>query len=154
MHRNRRFRQDQPGSRIWLMAALMAATLSLNVPVVAATGNSPPAANHTGLVKLNSLSRTLVDKIRHGSAKATPFRTNVVYYRESLRSLMLANEKRHDHKLANDLLMQMVRMAALLQSAAACHTGRYITCPASLMHQLDQQQQQINQSLAAAPSSP
>lgn len=106
-----------------------------------APGHSPK------LVQLNNLSQNLIAKVKHGSAEATAFRTNVVYYRETLRSVMLANEKQAGHKLDNAVLMQMVRMAALLQSAAECHTGRYITCPAGLMHELGRQQKQLNQVL-------
>jgi hypothetical protein len=48
----------------------------------------------------------------------------------------------------------MVRMAALLNAAAECKTGRYITCPAELMQQLTTQQRRIDQMLAAPRAAP
>ena len=107
-----------------------------------------------GPAQLNVMSKQLIDKVKTGKAKATEFRTNVVYYRESLRSLMLANEKATSHKIASGLLMKMVRMSALLQSAAACQTGRYISCPVNLIHELDQQQKQLKLSVSSPGASP
>lgn len=104
--------------------------------------------------QLNALSQQLIDKVKTGKAEATEFRINVVYYRESLRSLMLANEKVTSHRFTSGLLMKMVRMSALLQSAAECQTGRYISCPVNLLHQLDQQQKQLKLAVASATSSP
>ena len=65
---------------------------------------------------------------------------------------MLADENNTQHRIANSLLMQMVQMAALLQSAAECQTGRYITCPANLLTELDRQQQQLNVALTSVPN--
>lgn len=116
----------------------------------AASGGVP--ASHANLVELNKLSRQLISEVKTGTANATEFRTHVVFYRESLRDLMLADENNTQHRIANSLLMQMVQMAALLQSAAECQTGRYITCPANLLTELDRQQQQLNVALTSVPN--
>ena len=110
------------------------------------------AASHANLIELNKLSRQLISEVKTGTANATEFRTHVVFYRESLRDLMLADENNTQHRIANSLLMQMVQMAALLQSAAECQTGRYITCPANLLTELDRQQQQLNIALTSVPN--
>ena len=136
---------------IWLMALLGFVMLPLSLPALAAAVTAP-SKHHSQLMQLNGQSRQLIAKLKRGDAEAVAFRTHVVYYRETLRSLMLANEKARNHKIANPLLMKMVRMAALLQSAAECHTGRYISCPANLMHELDRQQQQLDQVLPVKPA--
>ena len=96
-------------------------------------------------VQLTTMSQQLINEIKSGTADATEFRTNVVFYRESLRGFMLANEKDKVHQIDDHSLLQLVRMAALLQSAAECRTGRYISCPANLMHELERQQYQLSQ---------
>ncbi len=99
------------------------------------------------LLALNALSYSLIERARGGRADATRFRIDATLYRESLRRLML---RKHDSESTytdtDSLYTQMVRMAALLNAAADCKTGRYITCPAELMRQLDNQQKLINQS--------
>jgi len=132
----------------WICFALVLATSWVN---------AEQQASRSDLLQpkqLNVLSQQLIDKVKTGNAEATEFRTNVVYYRESLRSLMLANEKATSHRITAALLMKMVRMSALLQSAAECQTGRYITCPVNLLHELDQQQKQLRLAEATATSSP
>ena len=42
-------------------------------------------------------------------------------------------------------------MAALLQSAAECQTGRYIVCPPDLMTRLRRQRTLLEQGLAPLP---
>jgi len=118
----------------------------------AATGVTA-AQDRVDPIQLNLLSQQLVANVKTGTAKATEFRTNVVFYRESLRRLMLANEQA-GQPIAKPLLLQMVRMAALLQSAAECQTGRYITCPVNLLHELDRQQQQIDHAFANVKTAP
>lgn len=109
----------------------------------------------TAPLRLNALSQQLISQVKQGTAEATRFRSDVVYYRESLRSLMLANENvDQPHRLENSLLMQMVRMAALLQSAAECQTGRYISCPANLVIELDRQQLHLTRALTDSTNSP
>ena len=69
-------------------------------------------------------------------------------YRELLRQAMLDNRGRPaDKQLPQPLLLDMVRMSALLHSAADCKTGFVIVCPADLMQQLRSQQARVNQGL-------
>ena len=69
-------------------------------------------------------------------------------YRELLRQAMLGNrERRANEQLPQPLLMDMVRMSALLHSAADCKTGFVITCPADLMLQLKSQQAKVTRGL-------
>jgi hypothetical protein len=101
------------------------------------------------LVTISSLitsSRTLVKEAATGTTNATRFRIDATLFRESLRSFMLEREKSgnvSDGISTNDL-MNLVRMSALLQSAADCKTGRYIVCPPELMQQLRSQQDLID----------
>jgi len=127
----------------WVLPGLLLLT-SLHVAANQAVAVGKGAQALPELRQLNSLSQQLIGKIKAGTAEAVAFRTDVVFYRESLRNLMLKNEKPGPQRLSKPLLMKMVRMAALLQSAAECHTGRYISCPANLMHELEQQQKQLN----------
>jgi len=101
------------------------------------------------LVELTEVSAGLVQKARSAQAKVTPFRIDVTLYRESLRSLMLDNQKVNDEKdrIPQSTLISMVRMSALLSSAAECKTGRYIVCPAALMIKLTSQQQLLSKDL-------
>ena len=50
------------------------------------------------------------------------------------------------------LLMDLVRMAGLLQSAAECQTGRYIVCPPDLMTRLRRQQGVVEGEIASLPA--
>jgi hypothetical protein len=69
-------------------------------------------------------------------------------YRELLRQTMLSNRALHaSNQLPQPLLLDMVRMSALLHSAADCKTGFVITCPADLMLQLKSQQSRVTQGL-------
>jgi hypothetical protein len=69
-------------------------------------------------------------------------------YRELLRQAMLDNRGRPaDKQLPQPLLLDMVRMSALLHSAADCKTGFVIVCPADLMQQLRSQQSRVTQGL-------
>lgn len=103
----------------------------------------------TKLDELTEVSASLVREARSAQAKSTPFRIGVTLYRESLRSLMLDNQKINDNRLRipQNTLINMVRMSALLSSAAECKTGRYIVCPAELMIKLTSQQQLLSKDL-------
>jgi hypothetical protein len=94
------------------------------------------------LVSLIASSRKLVSQAATGSTHATTFRINATLFRESLRSFMLARENGNSGSdgLSKTDLINLVRMSALLQSAADCKTGRYIVCPPELMQQLRSQQ--------------
>jgi len=95
----------------------------------------------------------LVRQAESGKAHATSFRIDVAYYRETLRDLVKDNEQRRDSApLPKPLIMDMVRMTALLQSAAQCQTGRYIVCPPDLMTQLHRQQDLIERGIVALGS--
>ncbi len=98
---------------------------------------------------LIKLADQLTSDAHSGNAAASSFRINVVFYRESLRDFMLAQPM--DSKYSKNLLMEFVRMTALLQSAAECQTGRYIVCPAQLMQQLKQQKKRITDLYAQVP---
>lgn len=101
------------------------------------------------LVELKDLSRALVKKAASGSSPAHQFRVETTLYREMLRRFMLDDRTRAPRQRApRDLLLQMVRMSALLHSASECKTGFVITCPPDLMYRLRSQQQQIDQALA------
>lgn len=110
-------------------------------------GSLPPVERAKALI---AFSTGLVQRAESGKAHASAFRIDVAYYRESLRDLVRDNEQRQDReRLPKPLLMDMVRMTALLQSAAQCQTGRYIVCPPDLMTQLHRQQALVDQGLAA-----
>ena len=69
-------------------------------------------------------------------------------YRELLRQVMLNNRDRAEsEQLPQPLLLDMVRMSALLHSAADCKTGLVIVCPTDLMQQLRSQQARVAQGL-------
>ena len=100
------------------------------------------------LENLNLLSEELVDRAGSGSAPAHEFRIEARMYRELLRQVMLDNRDRSiDEQLPQPTLLDMVRMSALLHSAAECKTGRVIVCPTDLMQQLRSQQSRITRGL-------
>jgi hypothetical protein len=100
------------------------------------------------LEELNLLSDALVNKAGSGSTPAHEFRIEARMYRELLRQTMLSDRERSaNEQLPQPLLLDMVRMSALLHSAADCKTGFVITCPADLMLQLKSQQAKITQGL-------
>lgn len=103
------------------------------------------------LAQLTELSRGLVEKAKSGQAPAHEFRIEARMYRELLRQVMLQDRKgQQEERIPNDLLLDMVRMSALLHSAADCKTGLVITCPPDLMIQLKSQQAKIDQRFATA----
>ncbi len=106
-----------------------------------------PAGLHR-LEELNLLSEALVAKAGSGSTPAHEFRIDARMYRELLRQTMLSDRERPvKAQLPQPLLLDMVRMSALLHSAAECKTGFVITCPADLMLQLKSQQAKVTQGL-------
>jgi hypothetical protein len=156
-------RRMAPGARrirlvvlVWGLLALAGTSITTPVKAQAASSRLPvlvQASNvdvtaKSELVELNAISQSLVERARGGRADAVRFRIDATLYRESLRRLMLIS---HDAESArpgsNQLYLDMVRMAALLNAAAECKTGRYITCPVELMRQLDTQQKLLNQNL-------
>jgi hypothetical protein len=104
----------------------------------------PPIERAKALV---ALAANLVEQAGSGQTQASAFRIDVAYYRETLRDLVKDNDQvAEGERLSQPLLMDMVRMTALLQSAAQCQTGRYIVCPPDLMTQLRRQQGLLEQS--------
>lgn len=100
------------------------------------------------LDNINLLSEGLVAKAASGSAPAHEFRLEARMYRELLRQVMLDNRERvESEQMPQPLLVDMVRMSALLHSAAECKTGLVIVCPADLMQQLRSQQARVSQGL-------
>lgn len=98
---------------------------------------------------LGTLASRLVELAGSAKAHATGFRIDVAHYRESLRDLVKENDARPEaERLPRPLVLDMVRMAALLQSAAECQTGRYIVCPPDLMTRLRRQRTLLEQGLA------
>ncbi|MDH3980751.1 MAG: hypothetical protein OEU91_09615 [Gammaproteobacteria bacterium] len=126
---------------LFLLAILLSAT------AVAENASRPVLL--AKLEELNGDSARLVGEARSAQAKATPFRIDVTLYRESLRTLMLSNREIGEEKdrIPQDTLINMVRMSALLNSAAECKTGRYIVCPPELMTKLTTQQQLLSEDL-------
>ena len=106
------------------------------------------AARLERLKELNLLSEALVEKAGSGSTPAHEFRVEARIYRELLRQAMLSNRSQPtSDQLPQHLLLDMVRMSALLQAAADCKTGFVIICPADLLRQLKSQQARVTQGL-------
>jgi hypothetical protein len=102
--------------------------------------------NITGITTLITDADQLVKQAISSQANASRFRIDATFYRESLRSLMIEAEKNADKSAkSKKIFMELVRMSALLQSAAACKTGRYIVCPVELRLQLLSQQARLHQ---------
>lgn len=98
------------------------------------------------LEELTLLSEALIAKAASGAAAAHEFRIEARMYRELLRQTMRSDRERAaEQRLPQQLLLDMVRMSALLHSAADCKTGFVITCPPDLMLQLKSQQSRISQ---------
>ena len=112
------------------------------------------AARHQRLAKLQDLhllGEALVIKAETGEAPATTFRIEARSYREALRQIMLQDaDTLPVQKLPRVLLLDMVRMSALLHSAADCKTGFVITCPPDLLRQLQRQSAKVAQQLQMA----
>jgi hypothetical protein len=107
----------------------------------------PPRERGRALARF---STGLVQQAESGKVHATAFRIDAAHYRETLRDLVTDNAQRPDsERLPQPLILDMVRMTALLQSAAQCQTGRYIVCPPDLLTQMHRQQALIEQGLAA-----
>lgn len=124
---------------VLLLVLLSHTYLSKNVLAAEQEPENIPAVT---LVSLITSSQKLVSEAATGSTHATTFRINATLFRESLRSFMLDREKGNTSSdgLSKTDLINLVRMSALIQSAADCKTGRYIVCPPELMQQLRSQQ--------------
>jgi len=122
-------------------------------PVDTGTADTEQHSTLTRLEDLDMLSQGLVDKAGSGATPAHNFRVETRMYRELLRQIMLADRQRPTvEQLPQDLLLEMVRMSALLHAAADCKTGFVIVCPADLMLQLKMQQSKVSRALLTARS--
>ena len=105
----------------------------------------------TRLEELDLLSQGLIRKAGAGATPAHNFRVETRMYRELLRQTMLTDRQRPEaEQLPQNLLIEMVRLSALLHAAADCKTGYVIVCPADLMSQLRTQQAKVSQALLLA----
>lgn len=134
----------------WIFAALVFTQL---VPTAHAASPQQtyadwPAAAHRSLGELVTLAGSLVERAASARAAALQYRIDTVYLREILREVMLANRTRpRAEQLPAAFLSDMVRMAAVLDAAAECQSGRYIVCPADLIERLERQHARITQGL-------
>lgn len=109
-----------------------------------------PASAARTLRELVTLAGTLVERAASASAPAMQYRIDSVYFRETLRDLVLANRQRGQaEQLPPAMLNDMVRMAALVAAAAECQTGRNIVCPADLILRLRSQHARVSEGLRA-----
>jgi len=105
----------------------------------------------TRLEELDLLSQGLIRKAGAGATPANNFRVETRMYRELLRQTMLKDRQRPEaDQLPQDLLIEMVRLSALLHAAADCKTGYVIVCPPDLMLKLRSQQAKVTQALLLA----
>lgn len=139
------------GILLWFMNAIIPAMAGAPAQGAIDPSLPPPQRCHA----LGALSAQLLETAGSGKGHAPSFRIDVVHYREALRNLLTDNEKLPAaERLPRILVLDMVRMVALLQSAAECQTGRYIVCPPDLMDKLRQQQAAVDKGLAAMPTKP
>lgn len=130
------------------MMRLVLLFLATLLTATAAADNPTQAVLLAKAEELNGDSARLIATARSAQARATPFRIDVTIYRENLRTLMLSNrEIAEKYRIPQSILVNMVRMSALLHSAAECKTGRYIVCPPELMSKLQSQQQLLSKDL-------
>ncbi|VAW63149.1 hypothetical protein MNBD_GAMMA08-690 [hydrothermal vent metagenome] len=109
---------------------------------------SPKNKTEITFSSLKTMADSLVKEAISSNANASRFRIDATFYRESLRTLMIDMEKTiATSPQSKKIFMEFVRMSALIQSAAACKTGRYIVCPIELRQQLLTQQKRLHLSL-------
>ncbi len=143
------FVPDKPNAlllHMYLLILILAFPgLSFALPSPESSASDTPAAKEQSSISISSLitqSGTLVQEAISSNANASSFRIDATLYRESLRALMISSDKVDNEASATrtapskEMFMELVRMSALLQSAAACKTGRYIVCPIELRQQL------------------
>ena len=146
----------------WILTTLIACSAGIVLaqesapkPPTKATASAGAHSAPQQYRSLAELSSRLVQTAASGQGGATEFRIDVAYYRETLRELMKQDAARApEERLPKALLMDMVRMIALLQSAAQCQSGRYIVCPADLIASLERQQASVEKQMAGVPAKP
>ncbi len=136
-------------TQLCLMSAFFVLYVGLSFAALASGNIKKEQTPRQQIDYLIKLAEQLTKDAHSGNTAASSFRINVVFYRESLRDFMLAQQT--NSKFSKNFLMEFVRMTALLQSAAECQTGRYIVCPAQLMLQLKQQKKRITDLYAQVP---
>jgi hypothetical protein len=101
------------------------------------------------LGELQQLSAALIERAASGGSPAHQFRIETRIYRELLRRMTLDDRAQPATvRLPQTLLLDMVRMSALLHAAADCKTGLVITCPPNLMRELRSQQSRVDKEMA------
>jgi hypothetical protein len=135
----------------WLFVIFLGAASVMAVVADTASADTEQHSTLTRLEDLDLLSQGLVEKAGSGATPAHNFRVETRMYRELLRQIMLADRQHPTaEQLPQDLLLEMVRMSALLHAAADCKTGYVIVCPADLMLQLKAQQSRVSRALLTA----
>ncbi|WP_455366331.1 hypothetical protein [Kaarinaea lacus] len=137
---------------VLLLSLLMPSMASLYPWHVAWAQESTVTSNAVELLarlrNLHLLADGLIARASSGRAPAQEFQLQARIYREQLRQTMLANnELVSSQQLPKDLLLDMVRMSALLYAAADCKSGLVIVCPPDLLRQLHVQQASVKTSL-------
>ncbi len=138
--------------RRWLMlsAGMLFLTSVLLHPGLSHAGEQTGAA--TRLRELHLLASALVERAASGRTPSHDYQIQVNLYREQLRRIMLADRERPTgDRLPATLLLNMVRMSALLHAAAECKSGLVITCPPDLLRQLRAQQAAVATDLRQLP---
>lgn len=139
---------------LFVLAPAYASANTRAIAINATFADAPAvsAEDNLSISSLVSMADRLVQEAISSNANASTFRIDATLYRESLRSLMINAEKTTTNSpQSKAMFMELVRMSALIQSAAACKTGRYIVCPIELRQQLLAQQQRLHK-LAASQS--
>lgn len=119
--------------------------LAVGLLSMAAIKAAPTHPATERLDDLHQLSMTLIERAASGTSPASQFRIEARIYRELLRRVTLDDRAQAPaRRLPKTLLLDMVRMSALLHAAADCKTGFVITCPPDLMRQLRAQQARVD----------
>ncbi len=139
--------------RSWLMLSvgMLFLTSVLSHPGLSHAAAQSDAA--TRLQELQLLASALVERAASGRTPSHDFQIQANSYREQLRRIMLADrEQPASDRLPAPLLLDMVRMSALLHAAAECKSGLVITCPPDLLRQLRAQQMVVDKHLQQLPA--
>ena len=132
----------------WLILVAVASLVLTHAAIAADASDNTVDNSATRLNEINLLSTALIEKAAAGNSPAHQFRIEARIYRELLRQLMLDNRVLPaKQQIERHLLLDMVRMSALLHAAADCKTGLVITCPPDLMRRLRSQQARIDAQL-------
>lgn len=132
---------------ILLQAFAVVAAAAQTHSVVEPLENATTVVDRLG--ELQQLSAALIERAASGASPAHQFRIEARIYRELLRRVTLDDRAQPaDARLPQTLLLDMVRMSALLHAAADCKTGLVITCPPDLMRQLRLQQARVDKEMS------